>query len=191
VSSGPRGVFKLRVFMDRAYPVIALECVAAMSLLLPASKASAHRDPRSRMLIVTSYSRHWRCLFPQQGRGVKHQRSIQLEAWQRTIADRHPERLLRGLIHSDGSRFMNPAIHPTKTYWYPRYNFTNRSADIRGLFCEYCDKVGVEWRQMNYWNISVARRDSVALLDRSSGRSADPPSPAIIPPPWTSPDAWR
>jgi len=36
-------------------------------------------------------------------------------------------------------------------------------------FCEYCDKVGVEWRPTNRWNISVARRDSVALMDRHIG----------------------
>jgi hypothetical protein len=32
-----------------------------------------------------------------------------------------------------------------------------------------CDRIGVEWRQMNRWNISVARRASVALLDRFIG----------------------
>jgi hypothetical protein len=64
---------------------------------------------------------------------------------------------------------MNPAITPKKTYWYPRYSFTSHSEDIRGLFCECCEKVGVEWRQMNRWNISVARRDSVALMDRFIG----------------------
>jgi len=56
-----------------------------------------------------------------------------------------------------------------KTYRYPRYNFTNHSDDIRAVFCEYCDKVGVEWRRMNRWSISVARRDSVALMDRRIG----------------------
>jgi len=45
----------------------------------------------------------------------------------------------------------------------------NRSDDIRALFCEYCDRVGVEWRRMTQWDISVARRDSVALMDRYIG----------------------
>jgi hypothetical protein len=73
------------------------------------------------------------------------------------------------LIHSDGCRFTNPVRHPKKTYRYTRYTFCNHSDDIRGLFCEACDMVGVEWRRMNRWNISVARRDSVALMDRYIG----------------------
>jgi hypothetical protein len=73
------------------------------------------------------------------------------------------------LIQSDGYRGLNRIKHPKKTYAYPRYQFSNRSADIRGLFCEYCDKVGVEWRRMNRWTISVAKRNSVALMDRYIG----------------------
>ena len=108
---------------------------------------------------------------PQHGTGLKHTRSITLTLtdWQREIVDRYPWRFLRGLIHSDGCRFMNRIRHPKKTYAYPRYNFTNRSDDIRALFCEYCDRVGVEWRRMTRWDISVARRDSVALMDRYIG----------------------
>jgi hypothetical protein len=50
-------------------------------------------------------------------------------------------------------------------YAYPRYFFSNQSADIRGLFCEYCEKLGIHWTQSNPRNISVAHRKSVALLD--------------------------
>ena len=41
--------------------------------------------------------------------------------------------------------------------------------DIRGLFCEYCDKLGIRWTQSNPRNISVSHRDSVALLDTFVG----------------------
>ena len=92
-----------------------------------------------------------------------------LADWQREICDRFPDRLLRGLIHSDGCRSINTIRHPKRVYRYPRYQFSNRSDDIRGIFCEYCDKVGVDWRVMNRWNISVARRESVAKLDRLIG----------------------
>jgi hypothetical protein len=37
--------------------------------------------------------------------------------------------------------------------------------DIRALFCETCDRLGVRWTQSNPRNISVSHRDSVALLD--------------------------
>jgi hypothetical protein len=169
ISSHPRGVFRLRVFLDRAYPVIVDECVAAMSVLAPDNRVSVLHPPGSRMDIPSAFSRHWPCLFPQHGPGMKHKRSIILEPWQRVILEQHPWRFLRGLTHSDGSRFINTIKHPRKTYRYLRYEFSNRSDDIRALFCEYCDKVGVEWRPTNRWNISVARRDSVALMDRHIG----------------------
>jgi len=50
-------------------------------------------------------------------------------------------------------------------YAYPRWFFSNRSADIRGLFCEYCERLGIRWTQSNPRNISISRRTSVALLD--------------------------
>jgi hypothetical protein len=100
---------------------------------------------------------------------MKHTRRIALEPWQMQTCARHPQRLLRGLIHSDGCRSLNRIRGHGKTYVYPRYEFSNRSEDIRAIFCEYCDRVGVEWRRMNRWTISVARRDSVARMDRFIG----------------------
>ncbi len=169
ISTHPKGVFRLRIYLDRSYPIIVQECAAAMALVMPASVVAIRRARRAEMDIPGSYSRHWPCLFPQHGPGMKHERPIVLEPWQREITARYPWRFLRGLIHSDGCRHMNTIKRPNKTYRYPRYAFSNRSDDIRGLFCEYCDVVGVEWRRMNRWNISVARRDSVALMDRHIG----------------------
>lgn len=56
-----------------------------------------------------------------------------------------------------------------KTYAYPRYLFTNCSDDIKRIFTEACDRLGVEWRVMNAKNISVPRRASVARLDEFIG----------------------
>jgi hypothetical protein len=78
-------------------------------------------------------------------------------------------RLLCGLIHSDVWRGVNTVKHPRRSYSYPRYQFCNHSADIRAIFCEYCDKLGIEWRQMNRFNISVARAESVARMDEFIG----------------------
>ena len=95
---------------------------------------------------------------------------IVLTEWQRDIVDAHSRPFLRGLLHSDGCRTVNrfstrlPSGRVAK-YAYPRYFFSNRSADIRGLFCEYCDKLGIHWTQSNPRNISVSHRDSVAALD--------------------------
>jgi hypothetical protein len=85
------------------------------------------------------------------------------------LIDTDPRPLLRGLIHSDGSRHVNTIKHPKKTYRYWRYEFTNRSADIKAIFCSACDLLGIGWRVMNAKTISIARRESVALMDQFVG----------------------
>jgi len=78
--------------------------------------------------------------------------------------------LLRGLIHSDGARCLNRFATKLSSgrmarYEYPRYFFSNLSDDIRRIFCEHCELLGIRWTQSNHRNISVSHRDSVALLD--------------------------
>jgi hypothetical protein len=165
----PRGVFRLEITLDGGYPRIIGECEAAVSLVMPFNRVSVRSRADERAVDVAAYSQHWTCLFPQHGPGHKHHRAVQLVDWQRAIADHYPHRFLRGLIHSDGCRATNTVKHAKKAYSYPRYQFSNRSADIRGIFCEYCDKLGIEWRQMNRYNVSVARAESVAKLDRFIG----------------------
>jgi hypothetical protein len=169
LASHRRGVFRLVIVMDRKYPRLIAECEAAMSLVVPSNRVAVRPRVRERAVDVGAYSRHWPCLFPQHGPGRKHDRRIALADWQRSITDRYPHRLVRGLIHSDGCRGMNTIRHPEKIYAYPRYQFCNHSADIRELFCEYCDKLGIAWRQMNRFTISVARAGSVARLDAMVG----------------------
>jgi hypothetical protein len=72
-------------------------------------------------------------------------------------------------VHSDGCRHTNRVTVGGNRYAYPRYTFTNASDDIRQIFCDACDAIGVEWRRMNARNISVARRASVARLDEFIG----------------------
>lgn len=165
----PRGVYRLHITLDAAHPVIAEECRAAMRLVMPLSVATCRRHPRWRMLDVVSYSTHWPHLFPQHGPGRKHERRIVLEPWQRRVVERYPGRLLRGLIHSDGCRVENRIRHPQKTYVYSRYFFSNRSPEIQRIFCEACDRLGIAWRQDGPWNVSVARREAVAIMDRHVG----------------------
>ncbi len=53
--------------------------------------------------------------------------------------------------------------------YYPRWQFTNISSDIRELCCWALDLLTVEWRQSNWKTISVSRRDDVARLDELIG----------------------
>lgn len=164
-----RGVYRLFVSCTTAYPGILEECRQAIQAVLPHNVVG--QNPRTGCTDLTCYSKHWPCLFPQHGPGKKHTRPIALEPWQSAIAlDEHPRPFLRGLLHSDGSRFTNTVRGANgTTYSYPRYCFSNRSDDIRRLFGEACTRLGIEWRQMNRYTLSVARRDSVALLDTFVG----------------------
>jgi hypothetical protein len=168
IAKYPR-TYRLTVYLDRAYTEIVEECRAAMSTVIPASKATVYQRPWEATDEVHSYSRAWPCLFPQHGPGKKHLREISLTDWQREIVGADPRPLLRGLIHSDGSRHTNTIRHPKRTYCYPRYEFANLSEDIKRIFCDACDLIGVQWRVMNAKTISIARRESVAKLDEFVG----------------------
>ncbi|MDP2772161.1 MAG: hypothetical protein Q8O61_01295 [Nocardioides sp.] len=56
-----------------------------------------------------------------------------------------------------------------KYYVYPRWQFTNYSADIRALCCWALDLADVPWRQSNVNHISVSTRAGVARLDELIG----------------------
>ena len=124
---------------------------------------------RHSFVALTSCGRLWLCLFPQHGPGRKHKRPIQLIAWQRQIVEEHAGPFLRGLIHTDGWRGLNRVHVRGRDYAYPRYQFSNRSDDIRGLFTYACDRLGIDWRPWGRFHISVARRDAVARLDEFVG----------------------
>jgi hypothetical protein len=162
--------YRLRVTFDRAWPGLFHESLRAMQAVFPENKISVcHDDPNSHCLVSSLYSNQLPCLFPQHGPGLKHLRRIALADWQQGIVEAHSDKFVRGLIHSDGSRFMNRVTIKGKEYAYPRYNFTNASGDISGLFTDALDRLGIAWRQMNARNISVARREAVARLDEFVG----------------------
>jgi hypothetical protein len=158
----PRGVYRLRISCTRRYPGLIRQCEIAMAGVLP---NKVGRATKQGCVDVYSYSKHWPCLFPQHGPGRKHERKIELTGWQRELVDLDPRPLLRGLLHSDGCRVLN-WVNGTP---YPRYHFSSASDDIRAIFGCACDALGIEWRPHNRRNLSVARRDSVALLDAFVG----------------------
>jgi hypothetical protein len=165
---------RLTVALDALYPEVEAEVLRAARLVLPDAKVVVHERPGQRCRVVSSYGLAWFDLFPQHGRGPKHERPIVLAGWQRALVDSDPRPFLRGLIHSDGCRCVNrfKTLLPSgrlKHYEYPRYFFSNLSNDIRGLFCEYCDRLGIRWTQSNHRNISISHRRSVAAMDAFIG----------------------
>ncbi|MEV8322711.1 helix-turn-helix domain-containing protein [Kitasatospora sp. NPDC056731] len=171
-----RRTMTLQITCDDKWPGVMDPVEQTMHLVFP--RNSACRVRRTGCHDIKLYSNHLICHFPQHGPGRKHERTIALESWQQEIVDAHPWEFLRGLIHSDGCRITNWATRTVNgvvhRHEYPRYFFTNTSTDIIGLFTATLDTVGVQWkasipRPTGQVNISVARKDSVALMDAHIG----------------------
>jgi hypothetical protein len=142
-----------------------------MQATMPGAKVHAMLT-QSNCYSVSAYSRTWPCLFPQHGPGPKHTRPIFLSTWQRELAERWPEQLLKGMIQSDGCRSMNTG----RGGWrHSRYSFTNLSTDITSIFCSACDCLGLRWtasfpaRDEATVSIYVSRKADVARLDEFVG----------------------
>jgi hypothetical protein len=163
LSEHPRNVFKLRISLDARYPGIADDCERAVRALMPRNRIG--RVDLGTWHELYAYSKAWPCLFPQHGPGRKHERLIELADWQWRLVERWPMLLLRGLIQSDGCRFQNTG----RSWSHPRYSFANKSDDIKRIFCDTCDLVGLHWTRSGEKTIYVSRKDDVALLDRFVG----------------------
>jgi hypothetical protein len=163
------GVWKLRIFMDTRYPGIIEECSRAMECVFPQKHAHQMRRRDSACIEVSMHSKHWLVLFPQHGPGPKHLRQVQLAPWQQCIVDEFPGVLLRGLIHSDGCRIIAHERQHGRVRHAPRYIFSNRSEDIKRIFCNACDALGVRWTRPSFKDIAIYRRASVERLDEYVG----------------------
>jgi hypothetical protein len=168
LTAAPRRVWRLRITLDARYPGILERCSLAMATVADRTIGRA-----TKIGCVELYSnwKHWLCAFPQHGAGAKHRRQIELVEWQQQVVDAYPADFLTGLIHSDGCRSINRATPRGRLplYEYPRYYFTNHSEAIRALFVDGCSKLGIECRPSNPFVISVARRESVRILDSFIG----------------------
>lgn len=164
ISRGAR-TYCLRFFLDGAYPEIIRACRDALEAIRPTQRAWDRRASSSRCHIVAMCSNHWPCLFPQHGPGRKHERKISLEDWQAQLVAEHHEEFVRGLIHSDGCR----VVANDRCVRSVRYHFSNKSEDIKALYCESLDALGVRWTRPCAKQIAVYRKASVAILDRFIG----------------------
>ena len=165
---------QLVVVCDAAWPGIIRDVHESMLVTSRRTYAGICRHSVEQTVRVTCHWQGWFEALPQHGAGRKHQRPIVLERWQQDIVDEWPWLFLRGLLHSDGCRTVNrfktklPSGRVAE-YEYPRWFFSNLSADIRGLFCATCEQLGLRWTQSNHRNISISHRHSVALLDEHVG----------------------
>ena len=160
-------VWRLRVALDKKYPVINEGCRKAINAVMP--NKCAHIEPQKAGFVgVSHYSKHWPCLFPQHGPGRKHLRPIILEPWQQDHVAADTEAFIRGLIHSDGCR----VVANDRGVASVRYHFTNHSTDIRNLYCAALDSLGIPWTQNSRYVIAVYRKAATARLDQFVGPKA-------------------
>jgi Homeodomain-like domain len=165
---------RICITLDYLYRDVVAEADRALTAVFPESKVVCRKRRSSRTIDLQLSDSSIPYAFPQCGPGKKHEREIRLEGWQEDLTRTSPKALIRGLIHSDGCRSMDrfstrlPSGRLV-TYEYPRYFFSNLSADIRGIFCAHCDLLGLRWTLSNRRNVSIAHRDSVALLDEFVG----------------------
>jgi hypothetical protein len=176
----PPNGWTLRVACDQRYHALAYEVMNAMETTFPGRTATRfHASSGASDVVQVCHPAIGRA-FPQHGPGRKHLRRIALEAWQLKLTHEHPEALIRGLIHSDGCRTENrfrtklPSGR-TAEYSYVRYFFSNLSADIRQIFVEHCELLGIRVTQSNHRNLSVSHRASTAILEALVGPKEWPP----------------
>lgn len=173
-------VFKFRIFQDSKYPNLINEHISSLGLLFKDCIPNVYLPHKnSNCRAITVYSKIIPILFPQWQGGRKDERLINLEHWQLSIIDKFPHHFIKGLIQSDGCRY----IHRNNKYEYPKYNFTNSSTDIVTLFMRACNLIDVhptvhtrpsrnfEGDISDKFKITVTvnKREDVAILDSFIG----------------------
>ncbi|WP_264028707.1 hypothetical protein [Mycolicibacterium brisbanense] len=163
ISKYPR-TWRLRITLDTKYPRIIDQCREAIDVLMPGQRAAVVRRPDG-CADVSLSSKHRPCLLPQLGPGKKHLRPIQLEQWQEVLVKESTEQFVRGLIHSDGCR----VVADDRGVKSIRYHFSNRSEDIRSLYCAALDHLGIPWTRPSQYDVAVYRKAATARLDEFIG----------------------
>jgi hypothetical protein len=158
ISPMPRSQ-RLRLSLDAKYPRIIAEAEALLRRVFPACQVGRVVADRGSTVVLWVYHRHLACLFPQHGPGKKHERPMELEAWQTGLVAEAPWSFLRGCIRSDGCSFVNR----TGRYSYLSYEFRNWSDEILGIFATTCSGLGLQPPQYAD-RVRLCRRADVAEL---------------------------
>lgn len=102
-------------------------------------------------------------LFPQHGRGAKHKRKIELTNWQKDHIRKEPWAFIKGLLHSDGSKFYNKC---NKTW---TWEFKNKSQDIIDIFKWACDLVDLYYTYGKKGSVCFYKKEYVSILNEKVG----------------------
>lgn len=154
------GGYKIRIFLDSVYYNIVEECSNNLKILFPKNKVSIHKE-KCNMYIITLYSNLLPKLFPQFGKGLKHNRNIILEKFQ--LDNINNIQLIKGLFHSDGS------LYKAKIgkYEYFFYNFTNMSKDIIDIYCDALSDMNIKYKlnfNSDVYRVNIYKKVDFAKL---------------------------
>jgi hypothetical protein len=177
ISTGPR-TQRLRIYLDARYPRMIEDIRGLLERCFPKNRIGTAKPSRSpwsgrddSWIVLSLYSSHLACVFPQHGIGKKHEREIRLESWQVELVGAAPWALIRGLIRTDGCHFVNRTnIHRSTPYEYLSYYFANKSKDIVDVLLRALDQVGIRDGRTRFdkarglWQVRINRRASVALM---------------------------
>jgi Homeodomain-like domain len=81
---------RLRIFLDTRYEQILADARMLLCRCFPNHRVGMFTTRKGTTSILSLYSTHLRCLFPQHGAGVKPERDILMENWQTEIVEREP-----------------------------------------------------------------------------------------------------
>ena len=143
ITHGRRDVYALNMKCSNAWPALIEAAQSAMAAVMPTS--SVFRVARPGCVEVKSWSKHWPCLFPQHGPGKKahpddrtgRPGSRQSSSPPRSV---RPRACFTPTAAGSSSRVRRPLAGGDRWYEYPRYMFTNESADILGLCGQALDR---------------------------------------------------
>ena len=124
---------------------------------------------------VSCYSKIMPIIFPQHGKGLKCDRDVSLKDWQIGYVKQYPKEFLKGLIKSDGCRYVINSKHKNVIYQQQVYNFTNTSKDIVDAFIWCCDILGIHYtmhtrarkepRHHDTFCVTIAKKKDVDFLN--------------------------
>lgn len=161
-------IYRMRIVHFREDSSLIKETIRGYLSIFPGHKVQLVPAGDSRAITVYCYSNDIPKAFPNMiGKvGRKHENVVGLLDWQKVLISRYPKMFLRGLVHSDGSRYLADSCSKRITYC-----FVNRSKEFRDHFRYCCSLLNIQPGPTDsaYDTIFVNRKASIEILDSFIG----------------------
>lgn len=167
--------FRIRIFLDVKYLNLNNFAKESLEKIFVNNNVNVLNSKNKSCICLSIYNSNLNELFPQNGKGKKSDRKIELEKWQKEIIVY--EDLIKGLIHSDGC-FYSEKIDDK--YNYERFMFSNKSIDLHEIFQQSCDYLKIEYdfqhkgNVKGNWQTRISKKESVKKLKQFIGTKEMP-----------------